>query len=488
MRIEIDNVKCRAIIGGKDHLLDVNLAKALKEYLRVRPEGYFHSLMYKRRVWDGWRYFITDKGDFATGFLPLVVAFCEDHGAEVELIDKRGNIVAIRDEINTDIRHYHLMTHQVRAMEKLRDGKFRGLPFPRGVFYCATNSGKTAMAAGILHNLQAVDGRSLRSLFIVHNKDIHKQAVDYFRDAGLNTGMITSKVHDAGGDVTVAMVRTMANGIKNKDATLIRDLARMDVVFVDEGHHSGAADYIRVLAACTGAGVRVILSGTALENKDKVKNMVVVGHSGPVMVQISNKEMFDAGVSRRPQVRFILSPDRQGMLMDYDTEYHELVVTSEARAGAILKELQAKPEAKTLVTFTEVEHGEFMFNYFTGHLPGPLAMTHGMDPAREVKLEMFKRGEITTLLVSMIAQEGLNIPGIKRMILAHGGNSSIRQKQLAGRGMRTEGSDDTEFELIDIMDRGKYTAQHGKFRAKLYAKEAFDVHFDYPHKKGVPIE
>ena len=53
MKIHVGNVKCKAVIGGKDNLLPVDLSKKLREYLRVRPDGYFHSPAFRRRVWDG---------------------------------------------------------------------------------------------------------------------------------------------------------------------------------------------------------------------------------------------------------------------------------------------------------------------------------------------------------------------------------------------------------------------------------------------------
>ena len=54
MRLVVENIKTTAIVGGKDFLLDIDLMKTLKEYLRVRPDGYNFSPMYKKRQWDGW--------------------------------------------------------------------------------------------------------------------------------------------------------------------------------------------------------------------------------------------------------------------------------------------------------------------------------------------------------------------------------------------------------------------------------------------------
>ncbi len=488
MKILVGNVKCTAVIGGKDHLLPCDLKKELKEYLRVRPEGYFHNRAYKMRKWDGWKYFINDSGDFATGFLPLVAGYAESLGAVVEVIDKRVGLPTLREELVTDVRHHDMMVHQSRAVEKLRGG-FAGIAYPRGVFYCATNSGKTTMAAGVQLNMIKPNGKPVRSLFIVHSKEIYDQAVEFFQVAGIPTGGIKSGSYDTGGDMTVAMIKTMDNMVKRKDATFLSDLNSFDVVFIDEGHHAGAPGYSRVMQACTSASVRIVLSGTALENKDKVKNMIVVGLSGPVLAKIKNVEMFEAGVSKKPHVKVLLSPHRQGEMMTYAQEYENLIVKSEPRMNAILGELKNSPKKRTIITFEEIAHGQFMHAFLYNALDTlSVEWTHGQDKNRTEKLDRFKAGETDILIVSMIVQEGLNLPCIQRMVFAHGGKAPIRQKQLAGRGMRRKAGEESTFEIIEVWDRGLYTEKHSRARMKIYKEEGFVVEYLYPNRKGRPVE
>ena len=72
MKIIVDNVECKVVYGGADHLVGLDIVKVLREYLRARPKNYSRSLAYRNHRWDGWRYFITKDLRFATGFLPLV--------------------------------------------------------------------------------------------------------------------------------------------------------------------------------------------------------------------------------------------------------------------------------------------------------------------------------------------------------------------------------------------------------------------------------
>ncbi len=490
MKILIGNVKSTLVIGGKDHLIQgVDLEKELREYLRVRPDGYHHSRAFKMRKWDGWKNFITTKGDFATGFVPLVTQFAESLGAVVELVDQRPEVLTVASEIATDVRHHEMMEHQTRTVGKL-GGNFRGLGWPRGVFYCSTNSGKTTMAAGVQLNLRKKRG-AVKSLFIVHTKEIYAQAVEFFQGAGIPTGGINSGSYDTGGAITVGMVRTMENLLDAKDMTFLRDLAGFDVVFIDEGHHAGAPGYSKLLQAMTNASVRIVLSGTALENEDKVKNMTIVGLSGLVLARIKNVEMFDAGVSLKPCVKVVLNPRRQGKVMTYAEEQHALIHECEERMHAITQKMLETPGLYTVVTFEEIAHGKFMFEYLEQAFAWKtVEWTHGTDPHRTDKLRLFKEKKIDILIVSMILQEGVNLPGIQRMVLAQGGKSAIRLKQLSGRGMRKDKDDPdaTTFEIIEVWDQGLYTEKHSRARMKIYLGEGFDVEYCFDHKRGKPAE
>ena len=102
MRLLVDNLKTRAVVGGSDNLLDIDIMKELSDYLKVRPKGYQHSTLHKKHVWDGCQRFITSKGDFATGFLPLVCNFCRDLGVDIVIEDLRTNATRTTTSINVN--------------------------------------------------------------------------------------------------------------------------------------------------------------------------------------------------------------------------------------------------------------------------------------------------------------------------------------------------------------------------------------------------
>src|SRR5690606_15863020 len=94
MKLIITNNTTRAVIGGKDNLLGVDLHKELRKYLSMKIQGleFMRKFAKGRFIGDGYHYFLNKRGDFATGFLPMVVAFASELGAKIEVEDKRVNL------------------------------------------------------------------------------------------------------------------------------------------------------------------------------------------------------------------------------------------------------------------------------------------------------------------------------------------------------------------------------------------------------------
>ena len=85
MKLIVGNVETRCVIGGRDHLLGFDVLEELRKYLRIKSEGSYWAMKATGRRWDGWRYFITPQGKFATGFLPKVISYLEELGVMFEV-------------------------------------------------------------------------------------------------------------------------------------------------------------------------------------------------------------------------------------------------------------------------------------------------------------------------------------------------------------------------------------------------------------------
>lgn len=483
MRIVVDNVQCQAITGGKDNLLKVNVMKELREYLKVKVKGYEHTMAFKNHVWDGYKPFITPKGMFATGFLPMVCKFLDDLGCKIEILDKRKNLPKFGEIVDKLPNGYELtgkFSHQSELVAKCDNWlEIQGqkLYYPRGIIDAATNAGKNSICASLHMSL----GQP-KTLFLIHSADIFKQAVEFFGSCFPVTE-VSSKKMDFG-NFTIAMVKTLYKRSK-ESLNIAKELKKYELLICDECHRSSGDEYSKLLQK-VDAGARIFVSGTPLENEDKVKNMIIIGLSGKVLGKVTNQEMIDKGVSQRPIVTMMLNPTKEPAFADYDKEEKAVIQKSLEQANQIFELCKERKDKFGVISFIDIEHGEYLLQHLTesGAL-GVVELVHGKDRKRSDKIEAFKQGKINVLISSMILKEGLNIPNIHYLIRAEGGKSVITSKQFVGRAIRDD-KENTTVEIIDFYHgpTSKYCSAHSRVRLRTYIKEGFEIIYD-PRLKGI---
>ena len=72
MRILLGNAVSQLVVGGRDNLLPYDLMKELREYFSIPVKGAYFSDKYRRHVWDGRKYYLTEGGKLPTGFIPYL--------------------------------------------------------------------------------------------------------------------------------------------------------------------------------------------------------------------------------------------------------------------------------------------------------------------------------------------------------------------------------------------------------------------------------
>ncbi|NBT59756.1 hypothetical protein EBT16_13330, partial [bacterium] len=109
----------------------------LHENMRFRERGYFHSRLYKQKLWDGYTEFFSKKtGRFLTGLLPEVKAALAHLGEEYRILDERGDFDFAYQEIDKNfLDGMELYDYQV----DLTNGMIK---HKRGVICAPTAAGK----------------------------------------------------------------------------------------------------------------------------------------------------------------------------------------------------------------------------------------------------------------------------------------------------------------------------------------------------------
>ena len=479
MKIIIENVKCRVLVGGKDFLLDPDLMQRFREYLSIEVPGSFFANKKLHYHWDGRKYFLTPGGAMATGFLPVFLKFIEEEypTLEVEIIDERGELPQFKGEFVGKIGRLTAFEHQkdmILALNHNIEFKGQSIPFYRGVVDGATNSGKSLVIAGLMLNLVG----DQRMLIIIHRKTIYRELLEYYTSVFGEIGQVNDKEYKIK-PVTLAMIQTLSRKIDN--ANIKKDLSQFTVLACDEVHYSGSKMYSSVLVHCP-ASVRIGTSGTSFDSSDIVSKMVIVGLFGPRLKTISKREMMDKGISAPVSVHIhLVNTILRAPVLNYTDCIKYLIHESIERAAVIAKIAKEKAkEGLVLITVDKISHGDFLYNYLK-QLNIEVELTHSKDSYISDKIRNFKNKEFSILISTGVLKEGVNIKGITCIIYAVGLQSKISVKQFMGRGERTE-EGKLGIEFHDFYDIGKFCQKYSLKRIKMYHDEELPVLMDFDLK------
>jgi len=489
MKILVENTSSRIIVGGKDNLLPVDLFKEIDDYLSVQSPGARYVKAYKKGQWDGMQRFMNKKGVFATGFLPNVISYAEELGAKIEIEDNRTNLPFLVSEKHRVWEHYkdwEARDYQqdiVNVFDNhIEYGDGNLLYWPRGIANAATNAGKNSVICCLLKNLDKT-----KALVLIDSQEIFDQLVEFLSVDFPRLGVINSKKFEWGDEVTIAMVRTLYSRMKKSVDIAVKVKTMFNTIVVDECHGASSTAHSEVIQNCD-AGMRVMVSGSPLDNSNVINNMVILGLSGPVISTVTKKQLQDMGHSLKVKVTLHHNKTlfEGGYGDEYDEELYQGILASEERIKLIIDIVKARSDKKIMINFIEIAHGELMYTRLKEAGIDKVDWVHGTDPNRKQKLEDYKAGKIMVLISSTILKQGINVHDINALIYAQGGKALIPLKQWTGRIERNDGVSQS-VEVHDFWDNGKYLEKHSRKRLNFYMEEGFEIIYNYAQKRGRPV-
>jgi superfamily II DNA or RNA helicase len=494
MKIILGNIESKLIIGGPDNRIG-NTFEMFREYLRYRPDGYFHNKLFKLHKWDGYNYLLSANGTVATGYVPMIIAYAKELGLQIEIIDRRINRVTFKKgELDVTLPKFSLADHQIELVKSVKRSRLdveQLVGFRRGIWDAATNSGKTAAFAALLKNIN-----NPKAILLVSNESLYFQHIAFFETVfpggvgrvGKISDGAPKTMYEIGNVLTIAMLKTLNNLIK-KDMKVRRDMRTLfNVRAYDEGHESASTTAIDVLTEID-ADLTLCISGTPLKSAKKDNSLKLIGLYGPVLHKVTKKYLMDKGISLSAKVK-VYTTNKVCPAIGWEKERTFGLFENQERAELIADLIHDRPDKKILVMFSDISHGEFMFQTLLDKYPQYLNeadITHGKDKNRSKKLLQFIESKTRITFASQIWKQGINISDINTIIYAIGHKAEIWMSQIMGRGERLDGVSE-DFEHIDIFDRGSHLSKHSRLRIKFYKSEGLDVQFMYPAKKdGTPI-
>jgi superfamily II DNA or RNA helicase len=319
------------------------------------------------------------------------------------------------------VQQAHLRSYQREAVAAMQRRV-------QGTILSPCGSGKTQMGVAAIATIQQP------ALILVHTHDLAEQWRERIAMVlGQTTGIL------AGGEIrlepiTVATVQTLS---RMEPAALEELGQRFGCVVADEAHHVPMSMFRHVIAHLPGK-YRFGLTATP-EREDGLTPLLELC-IGPQLFAIEQDQLVELGYLERPEVRFLES----SFSFDYlgPEDHHQLMaalVEDEARNQLILDRVLADARAghTVLVLTGRVNHCEHLAARIAGAGVKAGFLTGSVGkPERRALLEAFREGALPVLVASTVADEGLDVPRLDRIVLAYPGRAKGRLTQRLGRLMR----------------------------------------------------
>jgi len=438
--------------------------------------GYEFTPRYRNHVWDGRiKLFRRLNQTFPAGLLPDVVEALQKEGAKVQVDDQRhcparGTEPCAQVQLE-GVSFAYPFEYQPACAQTLVNAH-------RGIAAVATNGGKTTIAALVIKTLKLPTLFMVPSLDLLHQtRKVFMQRLDLSLDG---VGICGDGKWQPGKWITVATVDTLRARLEQEECQ--RLLHNVDVMFIDECHHTGSDTWYEVVSHCS-AFYRFGLSGTPLKRTDGA-DLRLVAATGRVAYEIRNKELIERGISVRPHIHWLKIRDPRIAEGAKYPEAHQLGIVENVFRNMTLCRKAAEFVSQglsVLILVDELKHGRILDERLWSFRKSefiPHQFISGEEPSevRSKAFEEFKQGVIKVLIATSIMNEGIDMPNIDVLILAAGGKSSIRTLQRIGRGLRRGGNIDRLY-VVDFVDfQHKYLLKHSLQRLTDYkAEECFEI-------------
>lgn len=327
---------------------------------------------------------------------------------------------------------------QERLLERIELSRLSG--HHRNLLVSATGTGKTVMAAVDYDRLRQKLSRN-RLLFIVHRKEILKQALATFRhvvrDGAFGELWVDGSRPQRFDHVFASIQSLNANSLQHLSPD------HFDVVIVDEFHHAEATSYRKVLEYLKPTE---LLGLTATpERADGL----------PLLHWFDNRiaaelRLWDAIDQQRltpfayygvaDDVDYTSVPWKRGM--GYDVEgLTNLLTASDVWAKRIITELRRRvgntSGMRTLGFCVSVEHARFMSRVFNEHGIKSIAVwSETPRDEREQALRDLASKQVNVVFSVDLFNEGVDVPTVDTLLMLRPTDSATLFLQQLGRGLR----------------------------------------------------
>ena len=373
---------------------------------------------------DGW-------ADVPRGAVGLLRSRLAEVGVGIEFDDRRCLHAPAGLQSTAELRGY-----QAEAVARMRGGV-------QGVVVMPCGGGKTVAGTAAAAEIDQP------TLIVVHTHDLLDQWRDTVRRLlGVEIGVVAEGICNPS-TITVATVQTL---VRLGEPALTTLGARFGCVIVDEAHHAPASTFQAVLARMPA---RFRFGLTATPDREDGLTPLLGFTLGERLFEIGYADLVAAGFLAAPEVRPVYS----SFTFDYAgaDDHHacmEALVADDDRNRLVadLAAGEAKAGHTVLVLSGRVAHCRRLARLIGDHDVRTEVLVGAVKKAdRRRILDDFRGGHVGVVVASTLADEGLDVPRLDRIVLAFPGRTQGRTTQRLGRLMRPH-PDKQGAVLFDIVD------------------------------------
>ena len=341
-----------------------------------------------------------------------------------------------------------LYPHQQEAVERL-------LSFEMGIMSAPTASGKGNMAVALAMCIKGKVGIFTKSTRLVADLRERMQKV-----AGEEAGCFSASAQ-VEKRVSVFGADWISSKVSSKDKHVLKLLASLDAIIVDECHGWATDLKERVLMRCTGAARRYGLSGTALDRSDG-RTPVMTGQLGPVTASIQHSLLREIGAVPEETVVMVLFEHTDPQERNSYSDFYAANIYNNKRRNRLVADLLGVVDLPCMV-FAERQQHISINEKICRKLRLDVEVAYGpvKDLNRARAFSRAAKGDLEVLVGSRVAFTGVDMPGLRSGIMTDAGRAVITLIQKIGRIMRND-KGKPHFEFIDIGDIWPYKNAEGE--------------------------
>lgn len=403
------------------------------------------------------------------GFAHKVMEHCRENGIRFSFEDHRTPLPEPDDSAFDGLRDY-----QMDAVSAAVEAK-------GGIIKLPTGSGKTITSAAIIKafpRAEMISRGTPTYVFSCPDKDINRKNWEAFKKMmpDRDVGIIMSGAHRPSDDIVCCTIDSLEN----------IDEDQVGVLICDEMHTASSRSRMEKIMRFPRAA-RWGVSATPTGRFDG-GDLVAEGLFGPIVFEMTYKDMVDRGALVPITVYWIDCPDPHGGLSHYesltsrDAKVRCAVVGNERMHMLVADILSCMPEE--LQTMCMVQYIEHMAGIVSALPEGSeTKFVHGETNADKLvrypvlkaispkeRKEIYKQvesGVIRSIIATYIYKQGVDFRDLSVVVNAAGGGSDIVAKQLPGRASRISDGK-TEAFMIDFhhpWDTDQPVSRSGRGRA-----------------------